>query len=779
MNVPSFQRAWPGRGEATRRARGWLLSLAFALVASASAQTALDEDSPWPRVRATNGHTVTLHLPQVENWTSNSFNARAAVSLKPAGSKTEMLGVVWLAAHGLVDTSKRVVTLDRFEVTKARFPDAPDGGSNALAIVRDVVPAGARTVSLDYLVTALGFHQAAARQGPRGLKHEPPEILWVTNRTVLVLVHGEPVLKPVPDSALQRVVNTPALILLDPAGGRFFLNGRGAWYSAASLQGPWALVQTPPAPVAALGPRGDVPPAGDGPQPRVIVRTKPAELLVTGGLPDFRPIRGTSLQYAADTDSQLFFHATEREAYLWLSGRWFKAKSLAGPWTHVAPAELPADFAKIPPGSPQAIVLASVPGTRQAELAVLANSVPVTATVNRHQASLEVTYDGEPKFQPIDGTSLSYARNARLPVIRTADRFYALEDGVWFTAAAATGPWTVAAEVPEEIYSIPPSSPVYYATFATVLSAGDDEVEVGYTPGYTGTYEDDGTVVYGTGWDYEPWSGDNYYGWGWTWGYSYWYVPWYQWWVWRNWWDEPGALRSASIENVYNRWQNRPGVTYHDAAQVPNSGIYKSDTTSAYKPPASSAFNPSTADAYKPSSASAYKGYPAQYGRYQGATTPSALSPPQNTVALNPYTRPTQPVRPGEMPRGAQLLTAVRQSPGGGRDLYASPDGGVYLRKSDGWYRRDAGGDWRFAAPIQGRMERGAVVGARGAGQGGAGTVPRPVAGAAAAGRVGRVPDQGMEARSADIAALERQYYARSLAQYRAQNWRAGGVRRR
>jgi len=149
--------------------------LAIALAAGqAAAQTPIDEESPWPRVRRTNGHVVTLHQPQVESWSSNSFNARAAVGLKMAGSKSEWLGVVWLSAHGSVDRVNRIVILDRLEITKARFPEAPDGGSNALAIVRDVVPAGARTVSLDYLVTALGFAQAAARQGPRGLKNDPP-----------------------------------------------------------------------------------------------------------------------------------------------------------------------------------------------------------------------------------------------------------------------------------------------------------------------------------------------------------------------------------------------------------------------------------------------------------------------------------------------------------------------------------------------------------------------------------------------------------------------------
>src|SRR5262249_29221420 len=160
----------------------------------------------------------------------------------------------------------------------------------------------------------------------------------------------------------------------------------------------------------------------------------------------------------------------------------------------------------------QAVVLASVPDTPQAELALVANAAPTTATVNRRDAKLEFKFDGEPKFKPIDGTTLSYAVNAPLPVIRAGEKCYALEKGVWFFATSPSGPWEVAAEVPEEIYTIPPSSPVYYATFARVYDADDEKVEVGYAPGYTGAYENDGTMVYGTGYNYEPWYGDDYYG---------------------------------------------------------------------------------------------------------------------------------------------------------------------------------------------------------------------------------------------------------------------------
>jgi len=162
---------------------------------------------------------------------------------------------------------------------------------------------------------------------------------------------------------------------------------------------------------------------------------------MSDALPDFKPIRGTALQYAADSDSQLFFDTKGREAYLLLSGRWFKASSLQGPWTYVAPRDLPPDFAKIPPGSPQAVVLASVPDTPQAELAMVANSVPTTATVSRHDAKIELKYDGEPKFKPIEGTMMSYAVNAQLPVIQLGTNYYAVDDAVWFVAASPTGPW--------------------------------------------------------------------------------------------------------------------------------------------------------------------------------------------------------------------------------------------------------------------------------------------------------------------------------------------------
>src|SRR6185436_4576587 len=128
---------------------------------------------------------------------------------------------------------------------------------------------------------------------------------------------------------------------------------------------------------------------------------------------------------------------------------------------------------------------------------------------------------------------------------------------------------------------------------------------------------------------------------------------------------------------------------------------------------------------------------------FQGSTRPGPLSLPGTTLAINPYSRPQATARSREVPRGAQLLSTVRQSSGGGRDLYASPDGNVYLRKPDGWYRKQAGGDWSYFASTQGKVERSPAGSARGGVTAvGANQIrPNPNASAVAGLARNRVPD--------------------------------------
>jgi hypothetical protein len=145
------------------------------------------------------------------------------------------------------------------------------------------------------------------------------------------------------------------------------------------------------------------------------------------------------------------------------------------------------------------------------------------ATVARSEAHLSVAYDGDPQFAPIEGASapMKYALNSGTPVIQTADgMYYAVEDGVWFVSASSDGPWTAATSVPNEIYSIPVSSPVHYVTYVHVYDSTPDYVFAGYTPGYFGAIYTDGVVVYGTGYAYPPWIGSVWIGSPWTWGFG-------------------------------------------------------------------------------------------------------------------------------------------------------------------------------------------------------------------------------------------------------------------
>ena len=74
-----------------------------------------------------------------------------------------------------------------------------------------------------------------------------------------------------------------------------------------------------------------------------------------------------------------------------------------GPW-EAATETLPEEFLKIPQDHEKAYVLASVPGTPDAEEAIIMAQIPQTATVSRDEATLEVNYDGDPQFKEIEGT---------------------------------------------------------------------------------------------------------------------------------------------------------------------------------------------------------------------------------------------------------------------------------------------------------------------------------------------------------------------------------------
>ncbi len=224
--------------------------------------------------------------------------------------------------------------------------------------------------------------------------------------------------------------------------------------------------------------------------PIVFFSDKPAELIAFAGQPIFKPIEGTKLLFATNTESWVFFDKNNGKLYFLTAGRWFRAAKYDGPWTY-AGNDLPADFAKIPDNSEAAEVLASVPGTPEAADAILLAQIPTTARVDRKKAAedMKLAYDGKPEFKPIEGTSMQYAANASGgDVIQVGGKYYACVNAVWFVADGPEGPWAVATSVPPEVYQIPPESPVYNTTYVTIDSSNDEYVDCSYTSGYLGSF---------------------------------------------------------------------------------------------------------------------------------------------------------------------------------------------------------------------------------------------------------------------------------------------------
>jgi uncharacterized membrane protein YgcG len=90
--------------------------------------------------------------------------------------------------------------------------------------------------------------------------------------------------------------------------------------------------------------------------------------------------------------------------------------------------------------------------------------------------------------------------------------YYCCNKAAWYEAGDPNGPWKVSTSVPQEIYTIPPSCPIYNVKYVNVYNSTPDVVNVGYTSGYTGSYvANGGTVVYGTGYAYPAYVSNTVY----------------------------------------------------------------------------------------------------------------------------------------------------------------------------------------------------------------------------------------------------------------------------
>jgi len=687
-------------------------------------------DQGWPRKIESGGVTVLIYQPQVDKWQGNRLDSFAAVSVGSDPTQEPTYGIVYFTARTEVDKVNRLVTLEDCQATKANFPAAPDKAANYLSIIQRSTAGPMRTIALDRLEADLAIEQQAEQHGPGyELKNDPPRIILSTRPALLVLIDGQPVLRPAGQQDIQRVINTRALMLFDQKKNLYYLYVMNGWVQGPSPEGPWSPAAKPPGSLnkvkdqltaskeidllsgdeTSQSDSGDSAGGGssskkrseslketqkDGTFPTIYVSVVPAELLVTQGAPQFAPISGTGLLYVNNTSDHIFMNTSSQDYYILVSGRWYKARSLDGQWQYVAGKQLPPDFAKIPEGHAKADVLASVAGTPQANEALIYNDIPQTATITRSGAQLTVSYDGQPQFMPIEGTSLQYAINTRTPVIEAAaNNYFAVDNGVWFVAGSAVGPWAVASSVPPGIYSIPPSNPLHYVTYVKIYDSTPEVVYCGYTPGYFGTVVSaDDVVVYGTGWYYPPYIGSYWIGWPWTFGFgagfgwsslggwSFGFGPGFDYPFYRPWWGPLGWGWG------WDRW--RPGWGWDRWGGVAHVNVYGRWGRSAWV---------RTRSPWAETHGDIHGGRDDRFGNQDefrtGVRGPDRSGPGGRGFSGNrgPDTRVPD--------SGGFAHQEPQRAPGGeGHGLFAGRDGNVYRHSDDGWQQHGPGG-WESAGP--------------------------------------------------------------------------------
>lgn len=698
----------------------------------------------WPQEMAGQEGKLVIYQPQLELFKADKINARAAMAVQRKKEKESVYGVFWFSARVVTDRDTRTVAFENVKIDNIKFSSAATEEDKQLAksLVNRMAAASRMSMSLDRFLTMTAAVERE-KSVTDEINNDPPKILFATTPTILVIINGKPILRDAAGTNIQRVVNTPFVMLYDPSTEAYYLKGGNIWYTASDIKGAWTTASAPPASVASAA-RQIAEPDDPGIRqtvqtkskvvPNVVVATEPTELIVAEGEPEYSVIAGTDLLYMSNTPNDVFMDVKSKQYYAVLAGRWYRSSSLTdGAWTYVPSQKLPAMFYQIPAGSEKGHVLTFIADTKQAEEAVMETNIPQTAAIKRSEARADVTYDGAPKFEQVRGTSIDYAVNTSSQVLRVRDKYYTCQRAVWFVSDSPTGPWAVSDYRPEEVDSIPPDSPVYNVKYVYIYDSTPEVVYVGYTPGYMGSYIYGGTVIYGTGFVYPGWFGAVYYPAPITWGLSPWYYPYYgswgfgagfvsgtffgfaagviasPWWGWGGWWgpwwgwgggwwDWGGWWHHRHGDvNINRPWgdRHRPWAPRH--------------SHNIYNRPGNVAWNAQPPRGVR---SDVRPGTTTRDPRFDRTTMRSTREPgtnvrsggnraPQLDRSQRGTQEPAQRLRSSRGSQRNQRSSGVRQSRPEqtyrtdsmrGNNVYSSRDGNVYRRTERGWEQRDRGG---------------------------------------------------------------------------------------
>lgn len=194
-----------------------------------------------------------------------------------------------------------------------------------------------------------------------------PEVVTATKATELVVSEGKPNWVSLTGGKLLYVKNTETPWIREIEGGDMYILLSGRWFKSKSTQGPWAFVRADKLPTSFK----DIPPESDIgglrssvagtaeadqavldaqiPQTAAIQRSEAKLTVQYDGEPKFERIKGTDVDYAVNTATQVL--RISGKYYAVDNAVWFVASNAKGPW--IVADSIPTDaIAEIPPSSP-------------------------------------------------------------------------------------------------------------------------------------------------------------------------------------------------------------------------------------------------------------------------------------------------------------------------------------------------------------------------------------------------------------------------------------------
>ncbi len=211
------------------------------------------------------------------------------------------------------------------------------------------------------------WNDVRAMLAPETTGEKAPQVFFSQKPAELLLFKGNPVYTKISGTNLSYANNTESDVFMNSADNKVYVLASGRWFRAANLQGPWTyagddlpkdFAKIPP-----NNPRAHVLVSVPGTQAArdavllaqvpttAIVNRAEAEAkvkVVYTGEPQFKPIEGTSLSYAANTQEKII--KVGDLYYLCFQGVWFVAANPNGPWKTAD--SVPKEIYQIPSSAP-------------------------------------------------------------------------------------------------------------------------------------------------------------------------------------------------------------------------------------------------------------------------------------------------------------------------------------------------------------------------------------------------------------------------------------------